>query len=578
MSTTRSSAPAPLPPALAKLLYDGYQHQLRGQYEEAARAYRKILKAAPDQADVLHLLGIVRARQSRELEALEHYRKALARKPDDAKILYNLALAYGALEREAEAVDTMGQAFRLDPTLPLAARLLFPARRATWDWRDHDRMFGSLKAAEPGPGMPPVAPFLLLYADDPALHLVGARRMVEAEKMPARPLAFDHAARRTSQGSIRLAYLSADFRLHPTTQLIAGLLARHDRSRFEVTAISIGPDDGSPERAKVMGAVDRFLDRHTASAEAIAQEVATLGIDVLVDLMGHTKGERMGVFAHRPAPVQVGFLGYPGTSGAPFFDYVIADPVVLPFSDAAFYSEKIVHLPDCYQPNDPDLPVATRPDRAACGLPDDAFVFVCSNSASKLDPEVFSSFVRIVSAVPGSVLWLLEGRDGGADNLRREAARRGLDPARLVFAQMVPLADHLARLGLADLFLDTFPYTAHTTASDALRMGVPLVTRTGRSFASRVADSLLRQVDLADLATDSIVAFEAKAIALARDPQALAGVRARLAAALPGSALFDVERYARHMERAYETMVARMRTGQAPTAFAVPPRDSRPAP
>ncbi|MEP9355683.1 tetratricopeptide repeat protein [Xanthobacter sp. KR7-65] len=561
--------PAPLTPALASLLNDGYQHQLRGQYEEAARAYRKILKVAPDQADVIHLLGVVRARQGREAEAIELYLKAARRKPGDPKIVYNLALAYGAARREAEALEAMAQAFALDPALPLAANLLFPARRAAWDWRDHDRLVDNLKRGALGQSAPTLPMLLLQSVDDPALHLACARRTVEAEKMVARPLS--PAPRRGREGPIRVAYVSADFRIHPTTHLIAALLEGHDRARFEVTAISIGPDDGSPERARMAGAVDRFLDRRTASAQEIAQEVAQLGIDVLVDLMGHTQGERMEIFAHRPAPVQVGFLGYPGTSGAPFFDYVIADPVVLPFSEAAHYSEKIVHLPDCYQPNDPELPVGATPGRAAFGLPDDAFVFACFNSASKLDPAVFSSFARIVSAVPGSVLWMYEGRGGGADTLRREAERRGLDPARLVFAPQVPLGDHLARLLHADLFIDTFPYTAHTTASDALRMGLPVVTRSGRSFASRVAASLLRQVKLDDLVTQDAAAFEATATALAREPDRLAAVRARLAAALPGTPLFDVARYTRHLEQAYATMVARMRAGQAPEAFAVAP-------
>ncbi len=563
------SQPPPLPPPLAKLLYDGYQHQLRGQYEDAARAYRKILKTAPDHADVIQLLGICRARQGRELEAIELYRKALARRPDDAKCHYNLALAYGALKRKAEEIAAMGEAFARDPALPLASNVLFPARRATCDWRGHDRLLENLRLGAIGQSAPSI-PFLTLYLDDPALHLAGARRWVEAEKLPARPLVFDHAARRATTGPIRVAYVSADFRIHPTTHLIAGLLERHDRSRFEITAVSIGPDDGSPERARVKGAVDRFLDVEKAGPEDIARQIAGLGIDIAVDLMGHTEGERMSLFAHHPAPVQAGFLGYPGTSGAAFFDYVIGDPVVLPFTDAPFYSEKIVQLPYCYQPNDPDLPVAEPPGRAACGLPEDAFVFVSFNAAWKLDPDTFSSFARILAAVPDSVLWLLEGRPGTTDNLHREAARRGIDPARLVFAPRVPLTEHLARIGHADLFLDTFPYTAHTTASDALRRGVPIVTRTGRSFASRVADSLMRQVGLGDLATTTREAFEARAIGLANDPAALAEVRTRLKAALPASPLFAVDRYARHIESAYETMAARMRAGAAPEAFAVP--------
>lgn len=565
-----AGAPPALPPQLAKLLYDGYQLQLRADYEGAARLYRKLLKSAPDHVDVIHLLGIVRARQSREKEAIELYRKVLARRPQDAKAWYNLALALGAIKDEPASIEAMEHAFALDKSLPLAPHILFPARRAAADWRDHDHLVQGLRAGVALSEAPP-QPFLFLYLDDPALQLAAARRKVAQELTPKRLLSFDHAARRQAEGPIRVAYLSADFRNHPTTHLVKRLFARHDRSRFEVTAISIGPDDGSTHRRAVKAAVDRFVDLEGAKPEDIARHVAGLGVDILVDLMGHTKGEQMGTFAHRPAPVQVAFLGYGATTGAPWLDYMIGDPVVLPFSDAAFFSEKLVQLPEVYQPNDPELAVAPQPTRAECGLPQDAFVFVCFNGHAKIDPETFSSFMRVLGAVPGSVLWLLEGQAGAADKLRREAAARGVDPARLVFAPAAPLEEHLARIGLADLFLDTFPYTAHTTASDALRRGVPIVTRTGRTFASRVAASLLRQVDLADLVTTAPAALEAKAIALARDPAAMAAARARLAAALPGSPVLDIDRFTRHLETAFETMMARWRAGTPPQAFAVEP-------
>ncbi|QRG08696.1 tetratricopeptide repeat protein [Xanthobacter dioxanivorans] len=561
---------APLPAHLATLLYDAYQHQLRAQYPQAARAYRKILQATPDNADVLQLLGIVRARQGREREAIALYLRALERRPDDAKAWYNLALAYGALGDQAQAVTAMTEAFVRDPHLPLAANVLIPAFRERWDWRGHAALWANARRGAVGESAP-VMPFLMLHVDDPGLQFAAARRFVAADRPAVPKRDFDHTARRMATGPIRLAYLSADFRTHATTHLITQLFARHDRTRFEVTAISIGPDDGSPQRAGIVGAVDRFLDREKASCEAIAEEVSALGIDIFVDLMGHSRGERMRTFANRPAPVQVNYLGYPGTSGAPFFDYIIGDPVVLPFSLAGCFSEKIVQLPECYQPNDPGLPVSAAADRAACGLPPEAFVFCCFNVPEKLDPDTFSAFARIVSAVPGSVLWILEGLAGRRENLQREAAARGLDPSRLVFAPIVAPQAHLARVGLADLFLDTFPYTAHTTCSDALRRGVPVVTRSGAAFASRVAGSLLRQVDLADLVTTDVTAFEAKAIGLARDRAALAAVRARLQRALPHSPLYDIGRYTRHMERAYEIMAQRFRAGLPPEAFAVEP-------
>lgn len=563
----------PQPPALTplqqRLLYDGYQLQLRHQYEEAARRYLKLLQQVPDHADVLHLLGIVRARQEKHQEAIALYKKALSYRPGDAKAWYNLALAHGAMGNKGDSVESMERAFTLDPALPLAPNVLFPARRAAFDWRGHDGFIAILKRAG-NAGEATAIPFISHYiADDPALQLATARRKVEEEMGGSYVPLHDPEARRADEGRIKVAYLSADFRLHPTTQLVAPVLEAHDRERFEITALSIGPDDGSPERRRVVDAVDYFLDLKTVPPAAIAKEVAMRGIHILVDLMGHTEGNRLEVFQHRPAPIQTAYLGYPGTTGLDAMDYIIADPMVAPFAHQEDFREEIVQLPCCYQPNGQDLPVVARPTRMAAALPESAVVFAAFNSAHKLDPETFSSWTRILKAVPGSVLWILAKADASRENLRREAQARGVDPTRLIFTPPLPLAEHLARIPLADLFLDTFPYTAHTTGSDALRMGLPIVTRKGRSFASRVAASLLHQVGLDELVTDSAQEYEALAIALGNDATRRAAVRARLEEALPGSPLFDAERHTRHLERAYEMMMERFRADLPPLAFAV---------
>lgn len=551
-----------------ELLRQGYQFQLRNLLEDAARCYRKILKAAPDNADVLHLLAMVRSNQNRLTEAVELYRAAIARKPGDAKLWYNLGLAHASAERNAEGAEAMARALELNPDLPEAVGMLFSLRRKECDWRGHEALMQALRDTV-DPARPAAPPFFVLWIDDPHLHLAAARRAVE-KKGIGRGRTWRHDPAGRKPGRIRVGYVSADFRNHPTAHLMTRLLELHDRSRFEVTAISIGPSDGSAYRARLETAVDRFMDCDKDAPGTTAEKIRALDIDILVDVMGHTGNNRMEIFGETPAPIQVSYLAHPGTAGAACLHYVIADPFILPFSEAAHFSEKIVHLPETYQPNDPTLTPAMRPSRRECGLPDEGFVFCAFNNLHKLGPETFDIWMRLLSRVPASVLWLQVDAETARGNLRREAEARGIAPERLVFAPRAPLAEHLARTALADLFLDTFPYTAHTTASDTLRMGVPLITRTGKSFGTKVAASLMRLCGLEELVTQDAAGYEALALALALDPPRLTAWRSRLADALPGSPLFDTDRYRRHLESAYETMMARWLSGQSPEAFAVP--------
>lgn len=558
--------PPALPPDLLKLLQDGYQAQMRGLLGDAARAYRKVLQKAPDSVDALHLLAMVRGKQGLYEDAIRLYRDALKRRPEDAKLWYNLGLVCNAAGRPHEAGNAYAEALARDPATHEGLGLWYATRRPLCDWSDHDRLMAALRASA-DPACAPAQPFDTLMLDDPALQLAVARRRM-AQVPPKAPGRAEPLPPR-QPGRLRIGYLSADFREHPVTHLVVRLLERHDRARFEVLALSTGIDDGSAYRARIRGAVDRFIDCAGADLDAMEARIRDAGIDILVDLMGHTGGNSSALFARRAAPVQVSYLGYPGTTGAPEMDYVIADAAVLPPVDAATFSEAAAYLPDIYQPCDPDLVLPPAPDRAACGLPEEGVVFCAFNSPQKIDPETFGLWMDLLREVPGSVLWLLAAPEAVEANLLREAQARGVPPERLVFAPRVPVAEHLARIPLADLFLDTFPYTAHTTANDMLRMGVPVVTRTGATFASRVAASLLVLMDCPELVTADAPSYAALALALARDPDRRAALRDRLARMRTRSALFDIERYRIHLEAAYEAMMARALSGEPPTPFAI---------
>ncbi|HWW24286.1 MAG TPA: hypothetical protein VNZ85_00140, partial [Caulobacter sp.] len=369
---------------------------------------------------------------------------------------------------------------------------------------------------------------------------------------------------------VRVAYLSADLHDHATARLMAGLLEAHDRTRFEIFALSYGPDLGGALRDRIDAAIERCIDVRRMSDGQVAALARDLGIDIVVDLKGHTQDGRLGILAHRAAPVQVSWLGYPGALAAPYVDYVIADAVVLPTEAEADWSEAVVRLP-LYQPNDALTSTVAAPTRADAGLPDRAFVFACLNNPAKITPEVFAAWMAVLGAAPGSVLWLYEGSPGAAANLRSYAGSTGIDPARLVFAGPAPHAEHLARQALADLMLDTWPYGAHTTASDALRTGVPILTAPGRSFASRVATSLLTALDLPELVAEDIEAYVAAAVRLAGDPSALEALKTRLDKAVRSGPVFDPAVFGRRLEAAFDILHARAQAGLPPASFDIDP-------
>jgi protein O-GlcNAc transferase len=536
------------------------------RYGAAAASFERAIALRPDYAEAQSNLGNALRHLRRYDDAIASLERAVALMPGDAGAHANLAKVWRELKQDDKAIACLDRALAIDPDHPDALSLRVYLQQRLCDWSGLERRREALLAQlGAGTGLP--APFAFLaLVDDPAAQLACARRW-RSKTPPLPPLV---GARRSGRATLRLAYVSADFHDHATARLMAELFERHDRSRFEVMAFSHGADDASPMRRRLIAAFDRFFDMRQESDDDIARRIAGEEIDILVDLKGHTEGNRLDILARRPAPLQVHYLGYPGTLGADFVDYLIADRFVAPPEQQQNFSETLVYLADCYQINDRQRAIAeAAPSRRDCGLPDLGFVFCSFNNSYKIAPPVFEVWMRLLGAVPGSALWLLADHPSAEANLRREAAARGIAPERLIFAPRVPLAKHLARHRLADLFLDTLPVNAHTTASDALWAGLPLVTCAGKSFVARVAGSLLHAVGLPELVTQSLEAYERCALALAQQPAALAAIRQKLAAARHTAPLFDSDRTRRQIEAAYLGMWQIHQRGEQPRSFEV---------
>jgi protein O-GlcNAc transferase len=520
------------------------------QLDAALDSYDRALALAPGHVNALTNRAIALQELKRTDEALAATKAGLALQPNFAEGLYvqgNILRDQGRME---EALASYEQALAANPAHPHALNGMAQAALSLCDWQRTAALAPRLKEnIEANRAL--IQPFVMLgYSDDGALQRRCAETYVRRTVTRTAPLA---DRKRYGHAKIRLAYLSADFHQHPTAQLMAELFERHDRSRFEVTAIAIGPDDGSTMRARLVKAFDTFEDVRGMSDAEVARLLHARETDIAIDLNGHTQDGRPGIFAHRPAPVQVNYLVYPGTTGAEFIDFILADRIVALTEQQDFFREKIVHLPDCYQANDATRLVPQAPTRAECALPDNGFIFCCFNNNWKITSPVFDIWMRLLQAVPGSALWLLDGP--AADNLRKEAAARGVNSSRLVFAPRLPPDQHLARHQLADLFLDTLLYNAHTTASDALYAGVPLVACLGRVFQSRVAASLLYAADMPELITRTPNAYENLALELATNPVLLKATRDKLKRNLRTTPLYDSARFRQNIEAAYIAML-----------------------
>jgi len=503
-------------------------------------------------------------------------------------LLNNRGQTLRDLKRYEEAIPVFSRLLGLSPDLPYASGALLHARMMCCEWRWPPGEINQL-SADLTANKRRISPFALLsISGTPEDQLMAARIWVR-DKYPPAPAPL-HAARPYRHGRIRLAYLSADLREHAVGNLAAGLIERHDRGRFEVTAVSFGRASQDAMHDRLKAAFDRFIDAREISDAEAARQIREFEIDIAVDMQGYTTDCRPGILALRPAPIQVSYLGYPGTMGAAYIDYLLADRIVIPPGEQRWYSEKVVHLPDSYMVTAfSDAVTTAAPSRRAAGLPESGFVFCAFHASYKITPRLFDVWMRLLRAVPGSVIWLRTGNEAAERNLRREAEAREVSADRLVFAGRVPRADHLARHRLADLFLDTLPYSAHTTAADALWAGLPVLTCPGRAFAGRVAASLVHAAGLPELAVSSLTEYERLALRLATDPAVLSAIKTKLRRSRASCPLFDTDRTRRHIERAYVAMWERWQRGEKPASFFVaaegerssggataPPRSPRP--
>jgi predicted O-linked N-acetylglucosamine transferase (SPINDLY family) len=523
-----------------------------------------------DPADVtaLNNRGCALQNLGRPLEAIASFDKAVALAPGSVEALVNRGSVRGVLRRYTDAAADFKSVLGIDPNYPYALGNLALYRMNACDWR-HFEADKAAVAAGLQAGKRVIYPFINVALSHSMADQLQCARLWVAHQAPPSPTPLWRGEIYRHQ-KIRVAYVSADFHAHATAALMAGVFEQHDRNRFELIALSFGPDDSSEARTRLKNAFDRFIDVREKSDAEIALLIRQMEIDIAVDLKGYTKDHRSGIFAHRPAPIQPSYLGYPGTMGAPYFDYIIADPVVIPDEHRPFYAEQIAYLPDTYQCNDSRRGISAHHfTRKEVGLPDAGFVFCCFNNNYKIAPEIFAIWMCLLREIPASVLWLLEDNSEAMYNLKREAEVRGIAAGRLIFAPRLSGSEHLARHRVADLFLDTQPYGAHTTASDALWTGLPVLTLRGPTFASRVAASLLQAVGLPEMIADSLQAYEAMALSLARDPDALAAIRSKLVENRDLSALFDTGRFTRNLESAYISMWQLFQRGQPPRTFSV---------
>jgi len=557
------------PRLVAALIGRGNVLHAVGRSEEALFEYDKAIEAAPDYAGAPYNRAVVLNELGRYDEAIAAYQWAIGIKPDYVQALFNCGVLQSERNRHAEALTSFEQVLAVDPEYPHAAgNVAFEqAQMCAWDGRDQaiQRVDDDLRHGRSG--IVPLA-FLALSENAEAQRACATSLVARHHPASAHPLwtrdAYKH-------GRIRVAYLSADFHDHALAFLIAGLLEQHDHDRFEITGIVFGPEKQGPMRSRIEATFDQVVDVRKKSDAEVASTLRRMEIDIAIDLMGFTNGARTGILACRPAPVQVNYLGFPGTMGAEYMDYILADRFVIPEEQRKHYAEQVVYLPDTFQVNDRKRAIAeVTPSRSAVGLPQEGFVYCSFNNSYKITPEMFAVWMRLLDQVPGSVLWLIAGNAAVEANLRREAQSRAVDPARLVFAPRLPYPEHLARYRLADLFLDTLPFNGGTTASDALWAGLPVLTCSGEAFAARMAGSLLHAIGLPELITHSLPDYESLAFQLATDVPRLLGIKQELARNCDTYPLFDTDRFRRNVEAAYLTMWEKTQRGEPPASFAVP--------
>lgn len=547
----------------------GHALGLAGRHNEALACLDRAIALDPSRPEMLNNRGNILAHLKRFAEAAESYERALRLRPDYPEALSGMGYALTELKRHDAAIAAFEKLLSVRPDYPYAPGMLIYAKAAACDWNGLDGLTQTAIAAIRA-GKRIATPIALFSVSDNQEDHARCSRIVMEDKHSgtATPLWQGETYR---HARIRVAYVSADFNAHAVAVLTAGVFEHHDRSRFETAAISHGHDDSSALRARLMRGFDRFFDVRDKSDFDIARLMRDMEIDIAVDLTGLTGSGRPGIFSHRPSGIQAQHLGFAGTMGAPYYDYVLADRMTIPEEARGFFQEKIVYLPDTYLPNDNRRVRPPGPARRAdWGLPANSFVFCSFNNSYKFSRAMFEIWMRILAAVEDSVLWLPAANDAATRNLKLESKEHGVNPERIVFAAFAKAeGDHLARLGLADLFLDTLPYNAHTTAADALWAGIPILTAPGKAFPGRVAASLLKAFEMSELIAADLTAYESLAISLAKDRSRLAALREKIARHRDTSPLFDTGRFTRNLEAAYETMLHRQARGLKPESFAV---------
>jgi predicted O-linked N-acetylglucosamine transferase (SPINDLY family) len=531
--------------------------------DDALASFDKAIALWPDYADAFNNRGITLDELKRLDDALASFDKAIALRPDFADAFNNHGNALDELNRLDDALASYDKVIALRPDYKFLRGTKLHTQMRICNWSDLENQLKELEASIAEEQMVTLPFPLLGLTDRPDLQL-KASRIYANEKYPA-PGVLDKLKIQSADGKIRIGYYSPDFRNHVVSDLIVELFELHNSDLFEVYGFSFGPSSNDAMRQRVSNAFYRFIDVSMKSDTEVAQISRSLGIDIAVDLSGFTKGSRAGIFSARSAPIQVNYLGYPGTMGASYMDYIVADRILIPSDSQQYYSEKIIYLPHSFQVNDSKRKIADKVfTRQDLGLPDTGFVFCCFNNNFKILPQTFDSWMRLLKRVNGSVLWLFAEQPTAIKNLKNEAKARGVDSSRLIFATRMSGEDHLARQSVADLFLDTLPFNAGATASTALWSGLPVLTLIGKSFAARYAASLLNAMDLTELVTKTSEEYESRAVELANDPLKLAQIKKKLEQNRQTSPLFKGQLFARHIEAAYQEIHRRQLSGEQP--------------
>ena len=541
---------------------------MQAHYQEAREVLQNALDRIPQDPEILANLAAVKSRMGQRNEAINDFKKVLTLAPDLPEAHIGLGKALRREGNFLDAANSLCRALEIVPDFPYLLGDLLRIKMDCCDWQSFDNNVAVINEGVRA-GKPAIRPFSFMGLSDSPHDQLKCARTFGMDLFPPLPNPI-WQGERYKHDRIRVAYVSADFCAHPMAYLMSGLLEQHDRSRFEIFGISFGAEQDTVYASRLRNAVDQFIPVSDKTDREIAQLIRDLEIDIAVDRKGYTRGCRPGVFAMRPAPIQVNYLAYPGTMGINYIDYIIADRVVVSDDYRDQFSEKVIYLPHSYQCNDNKRRASgVAPSRSEVGLPEDAFVFCSFNTCWKITPQVFDCWMRIMLQVESSVLWLMDRNPLACSNLRKEAENRGVAPHRLVFAPFVDNSLHLARQRLADLCLDTFPYGAHTTASDAIYSGIPIVTCAQRAFASRVTASILKAVGLEELITETFDDFEALAVRLARDENALKALKEKLAKNIGSFPLYDTLSYTRYLEAAYYFMWTRYQRGEPPADFPV---------